>query len=68
MQKNYRTLKKIVMKEGGKIVEISHHRKMQKLQIEFGGAVMGYNFSVSKHCNLDTLVRGQIRKLKKRAR
>ena len=65
MRKEYRELNKIVKKEGGEIVSIEKHDRMDKVTITFGGKEMLYNFSTSKHCNFDNIVRSQIRSLKK---
>ena len=67
MRKEYRELKKIVKKEGGEIVSIEKHDRMDKVKITFGGKEITYNFSTSKHCNFDKIVRSQIRSLKKQA-
>lgn len=67
MRKEYRELKKIVKKEGGEIVSIEKHDRMDKVKITFSGKEIFYNFSTSKHCNFDKIVRSQIRSLKKQA-
>jgi hypothetical protein len=67
MKKEYRDLKKIVEREGGEIVEISKHDRMDKVTITFGGKEVKYNFSVSKHCNFESMVKTQIRNLKRLA-
>jgi hypothetical protein len=65
MRKEYRELKKIVKKEGGDVVKIEKHDRMDKVTITFGGVEVLYNFSTSKHCNFENIVRSQIRSLKK---
>ncbi len=67
MKKEYRDLKKIVEREGGEIVEILKHDRMDKVTITFGGKVVKYNFSVSKHCNFENMIKTQIRNLKRTA-
>lgn len=67
MRKEYRELKKIVKKEGGEIVSVEKHDRMDKVIITFGGKEILYNFSTSKHCNFDKMVRSQIHSLKKQA-
>ena len=68
MHKSYRTLNKIVSKEGGKVLEIQRKDRMDKVQIDFGGVVVAYNFSASSHCNMEKIVKSQIRNLKRQAR
>jgi tryptophan synthase alpha subunit len=65
MHKSYRTLKKIVSKEGGDIVDIQRKDRMDKVKINFDGVIVGYNFSASSHCNMEKMVKQQIRRLKK---
>ena len=67
MRKEYRELKKIVKNEGGEIVSVEKHDRMDKVIITFGGKEILYNFSTSKHCNFDKMVRSQIRSLKTQA-
>ena len=67
MRREYRDLQKIVKKEGGVIVEIQKHDRMDKVKIDFGGNIISYNFSTSKHCNFQNMVRSQIKKLKRQA-
>ncbi|MDA9891968.1 hypothetical protein N9D47_05055 [Planktomarina temperata] len=67
MRKEYRELNKIVQAEGGNVVQIIKKDKMDKVQISFGGTVVNYNFSTSKHCNFQNMVRTQIRRLKYKA-
>ncbi|MDA9226522.1 hypothetical protein N9P29_01360 [bacterium] len=67
MRKEYRELNKIVQAEGGNVVQIIKKDKMDKVQISFGGTVVNYNFSTSKHCNFQKMVRTQIRRLKNKA-
>lgn len=65
MRKEYRELKKIVQREGGEIVKIEKHDRMDKIVISFSGVEVHYNFSTSKHCNFENMVRSQIRNLRK---
>ena len=67
MRKEYRELNKIVQAEGGNVVQIIKKDKMDKVQISFCGTVVNYNFSTSKHCNFQNMVRTQIRRLKNQA-
>ncbi len=68
MRKEYTELKKIVKNEGGVIVGIQKHDRMDKVKINFGGDIVNYNFSTSKHCNFQNMVRSQIRRLKNKRR
>jgi hypothetical protein len=65
MRKEYRELKKIVQREGGEIVKIEKHDRMDKIVISFSGVEVHYNFSTSKHCNFENMVRSQIKNLRK---
>ena len=67
MKREYRDLKKIVEQEGGEIVEILKHDRMDKVTIKFDGKEVKYNFSVSKHCNFEKIIKTQIRNLKRLA-
>ena len=64
MHKSYRIPNKIVKNEGGRVVEIQKKYRMDKVKIEFGNCIVGYNFSTSKHCNMDKMVKQQIRRLR----
>ena len=68
MHKSYRLLNKIVSKEGGNIVEIQRNDRMDKVKIEFNGVIVGYNFSASNHCNMEKIVKSQIKRLKNQVR
>jgi len=66
MHKSYRTLNKIVKNEGGEVIEIHRKDRMDKVKINFGNCIVSYNFSASKHCNMEKIVKLQIRKLKRK--
>ena len=66
MHKSYRTLNKIVKNEGGEVIEIHRKDRMDKVKIDFGNCIVSYNFSASKHCNMEKIVKSQIRKLKRK--
>ena len=68
MQKSYRILNKIVKNEGGRVVEIQKKDRMDKVKIEFGNCIVGYNFSASKHCNKEAIVKSQIKRLRNQVR
>ena len=57
MRKEYRELKKIIEREGGEIINIEKHDRMDKVTITFGGKEVKYNFSTSKHCNFENMVK-----------
>ena len=57
MKREYRDLKKIVEQEGGEIVEILKRDRMDKVTIKFDGKEVKYNFSVSKHCNFEKMIK-----------
>lgn len=67
MRKEYRELKKIIEREGGEIINIEKHDRMDKVTITFGGKEVKYNFSTSKHCNFENMVKSQIKNLKRTA-
>ena len=67
MKREYRDLKKIVEKEGGEIIEINQKTGFDKVTIKFDGKEVKYNFSVSKHCNFEKMIKTQIRNLKRLA-
>jgi len=64
MHKSYRMLDKLVSKEGGKVIEIQKNDRMDKVKIDFGNFIIGYNFSTSSHCNMEKIVKSQIKRLK----
>ena len=66
MHKGYRTLNKIVKNEGGEVIEIKRKDRMDKVKIDFGNCIVSYNFSTSKHCNMEKIVKSQIRKLRQK--
>ena len=66
MHKSYRTLNKIVKNEGGEVIEINRNDRMDKVKIDFGNYIISYNFSASKHCNMEKIVKLQIKKLKQK--
>ena len=66
MHKGYRTLNKIVKNEGGEVIEIKRKDRMDKVKIDFGNYTISYNFSASKHCNMEKIVKSQIRKLRQK--
>jgi hypothetical protein len=68
MHTSYRLLNNVVSKEGGNMVEIQRKDRMDKVKIEFNGVIVGYNFSASSHCNMEKIVRGQIKRLKNQVR
>ena len=66
MRFSYRTLNKIVKNEGGEVIEINRKDRMDKVKIDFGNCIVSYNFSASKHCNMEKIVKSQIKKLKQK--
>lgn len=66
MRKEYRELKKIITSEGGEIINIEKHDRMDKVLITFDGKMVSYNSSTSKHCNFEKVVRYQVRALRKK--
>lgn len=49
-------------------MEIQRKDRMDKVKIDFDGVIVGYNFSASSHCNMEKIVKSQIKRLKNQVR